>query len=65
MYIHLDYLTKYLTLQRASYIEDGWYIVWNESTWNVFEIPLYGGQEELIGSYNTFQQAYSKAKTLI
>lgn len=40
-------------IQHSSYIEDGWFILFNkeETKFSVFEIPLFGGEEELIDNY--------------
>ena len=53
-----------ITIQEAEYIEHGWYIqiVGNEIT--LYEIPLYGGQEEKIGNYDTILDAIASSKTL-
>ena len=54
------------TIQRAKYIEDGWFIISKkeEKEFNVFEIPLFGGKEELIDTFKTIEDAYRCAMEL-
>lgn len=50
-----------LIIQKADYIEDGWYIEIDNFHVRLYEIPLGGGKAELIETYVTFQEAYDKA----
>lgn len=53
-----------LTIQRAEYIEDGWYIKNICDSWILFEIPQYGGEAQFIDNYPDFHTAYKAAKEL-
>lgn len=53
-----------IQIQEAEYIEDGWYIVIAENVITLFEIPLYGGQERLIGTYQTIIEAINVGNSL-
>jgi len=50
-----------LMIQRADYIEDGWFIEIDGSYFRLYEIPPGGGKAELIRIYKTFQEAYRTA----
>lgn len=50
--------------QKGQYIEDGPVITKKEDGYHLTEIPLYGGEEEFIGIYDTFIQASEKATEL-
>lgn len=53
-------------IQRSAYIEDGWFIITNKENteFKVFEIPLFGGEESLIDTYETIEDAYNCAMEL-
>lgn len=55
-----------IIIQRSNYIEDGWFIVSNkeETEFSVFEIPLFGGEEDLIDIFKTIEKAYICAMEL-
>ena len=46
------------------YIEDGFYITRTCVGYELYEIPLYGGQEQHIGTYDTLKEAKQKRMTL-
>jgi hypothetical protein len=52
-----------LTIQRASYIEDGWYIEITGDEITLFEIPQYGGKEYEVGKYQTILEAIKKGES--
>lgn len=41
-----------ITFQRASYIEDGWYVEQVDDDISLFEIPIGGGEPIKIGGFN-------------
>ena len=49
--------------QSAPYIEDGWYIV-ERNGFEVWEIPMGGGYEQLMETCPTFDEAIKLTKTL-
>jgi len=53
-----------LTIQRAKYIEDGWYIEIEGNKFTVYEIPEGGGKEQLIGTFNSIETALGWALNL-
>jgi len=55
-----------LHVQRAKYIEDGWFLIHcnKENVWKVFDIPLGGGREDYIGSEENFKDAIKLAKSI-
>jgi len=53
-----------ITIQEAEYIEDGFYIEVIGKEITLYEIPLYGGQEQEIGKYETIIKAINYSKTL-
>ena len=52
-----------MTIQRAEYIEDGWYVEIGEK-FNVFEIPQYGGDPQHIAEYDNIKDAMDLALSL-
>ena len=46
-----------IIIQRADYIEDGWYIEIVDNIITLYEIPLHGGKESKIGNYKTVIKA--------
>ncbi len=62
--LHASYCDGVLRIQKAPYIEDGWYIENFADGWTLFEIPLYGGQPQEIGKYPSFEAAYKNALLL-
>ena len=63
--LRATYSEGILRLQPHKYIEDGWYIEYSGAGWNLFEIPIYGGEPQHIGHYPSFNAAYNKAIKLI
>jgi len=53
-----------IIIQRADYIEDGWFIEIIDSTITLYEIPLFGGKESKIGIYNTIIEAINAGDSL-
>ena len=53
-----------ITIQEAEYIEDGWYIELVKNVITLYEIPLFGGKESIIGVYHTIQSAIDKGNSL-
>lgn len=53
-----------ITIQEAEYIEDGCYIEVVGKEITLYEIPLYGGEEQEIGKYETILEAIEYSKTL-
>jgi hypothetical protein len=53
-----------ITIQEADYIEDGWYIEIVENEITLYEIPLYGGEEQKIGEYTTILDAIIDGEAL-
>ena len=47
--------------QRAKYIEDGWFIREVDSSFEVYEIPQYGGEEYHHNTCDTFDEALKSA----
>ena len=54
----------YLQIQRAEYIEDGWYIKVYDYHCEAWEIAQYGGNEECIAEDVSLDQAFEIIKTL-
>lgn len=46
-----------IIIQRADYIEDGWYIEIIDNVITLWEIPLHGGKERKIRNYETVMEA--------
>jgi len=53
-----------IIIQKADYIEDGWYIEIEGSIITLFEIPTGGGEESVIGCYDTILEAVNAGKLL-
>ncbi len=54
-----------LIIQSASYIEDGWFIkCFDDETFEVYEIPQYGGEEEFLKKFTNIYKALEYAKSL-
>jgi len=53
-----------ITIQEAEYIEDGCYIEVVGKEITLYEIPLYGGEEQEIGKYETILDAIKASKEL-
>jgi len=53
-----------LTLQRAEYIEDGWFMEYKDSQWFLYEIPEGGGTPQFIFARSDFIKVYAKIDTL-
>lgn len=53
-----------LLIQKAQYIEDGWFILKKEDGFHLYELPLFGGEESLVDVYPDFEQAYKVAMEL-
>jgi len=53
-----------ITIQDAEYIEDGFYIEVIGKEITLYEIPLYGGEEQEINKYETILDAINASKTL-
>lgn len=53
-----------IQIQKAAYIEDGFYIEVIGGDITLFEIPLYGGEEREVGKFNTLIEAFKYAETL-
>ena len=65
----MDKLTAYIKedkiiIQEADYIEDGWYIEIDDTIITLFEIPLGGGEESVVGCYGTLIEAITKGREL-
>ena len=54
-----------LTIQPKQYIEDGWYIKIIDTAISLWEIPANGGKANMIGFFETIQEAIEAAKNLI
>lgn len=54
-----------IIIQKAEYIEDGWYIEINNEGISLYEIPQFGGNPILIGQFSTINKAIEKAESLI
>ena len=61
VYIHDD---NKIQLQRADYIEDGWYIDIIGGKFLLYDITQYGGNEEFIEVYDSLISAIEKAESL-
>jgi hypothetical protein len=53
-----------IQVQRADYIEDGWYVVVNGDKIQLYEIPLGGGEAIFIGEHKTLLEAIRKGEAL-
>lgn len=53
-----------ITIQQAEYQEDGWYIGIKGSEITLFEIPYGGGEENVIGVYDTIIEAINAGEAL-
>lgn len=53
-----------IIIQKAEYIEDGFYIEIEGKKITLFEIPMFGGEEKEIGEFATVIEAIEKIKTL-
>jgi len=53
-----------ITIQEADYIEDGWYVEVIGGRITLYEIPLHGGKERTIGTYNTILDAINTGNAL-
>ena len=53
-----------ILIQDAEYIEDGFYIEVYGSIITLFEIPMFGDQEQNIGQFNTIMEAILHSETL-
>lgn len=60
----LHLIDNKITIQEADYIEDGWYIEIVGKEVILYEIPLFGGQEVMVGSYETILHAINRGKEL-
>ena len=63
MHAYLDN-DKNLVVQKAPYIEDGWYIQHIEGQWELWDIPQCGGQPQFIKSSLDFNDVYNVIETL-
>jgi hypothetical protein len=54
-----------IIFQHAEYIEDGWYIELTDGVFVVREIPMGGGDEIIIGSCKSFNEALKIGQELI
>ena len=61
LYIHDN---NKIQIQRADYIEDGWFIEIKDNMFLVYEIPQGGGNDEFIGTYDSLLSAIEKAEKL-
>lgn len=69
-YSSITYFPEKRLFQRASYIEDGWYIkevfdADGDMTYNLYEIPLYGGKVGLQSKHHCFSAAFEAAMELM
>ncbi len=55
---------KCLHIQRADYIEDGWYIIYKDELFTVVEIKQYGGNEEVLDDFKCLIDAIKYAESL-
>lgn len=53
-----------ITIQRSEYIEDGMIIRVDGSIITLIEIPYGGGDEIIVGTFNTIIEAFNHYKTL-
>ena len=65
----MEKLTTYIkgdkiVIQRADYIEDGWYVEIDKDVITLYEIPLGGGVESSVGFYDTVLEAIDAGKEL-
>lgn len=56
--------TDCVILQKRQYIEDGWFIKVIPSQVQLWEIPQFGGDEQLIGNFTSITEAYQRAISL-
>ena len=55
---------KCLHIQRAEYIEDGWYIIYKDELFTVVEIKPYGGKEDYLDDFTCLIDAIKYAESL-
>lgn len=65
----MDKLVAYIIgeaiqIQRAEYIEDGWFIIVHKDTIQLYEIPLGGGEAILVKSFPTLLEAIKFGESL-
>jgi hypothetical protein len=53
-----------IQVQRADYIEDGWYVVVNGDKNQLYEIQLGGGEAIYIGEYKTLLEAIRQGEAI-
>ena len=53
-----------LSFQKASYIEDGWFIELKDSSFYLWEIPIGGGKPIYIGAYWDLRSAIKAGEQL-
>lgn len=53
-----------ITIQRSTYIEDGWFIEINKNIISLIEIPYGGGEPIDVGTYNTLLEAIQVGESL-
>jgi len=53
-----------VTIQQHQYIDDGWYIEIEDGIITLIEIPLGGGEEQIVDHYDTLIEAINAGKTL-
>lgn len=53
-----------IIIQRAEYIEDGWYVVVSGTEIQLYEIPYGGGDPVFIGDYPTLIEAIRIGQSL-
>jgi len=55
---------KCLHISRATYIEDGWYIIYKDELYTVVEIKPYGGNEDILDDFTCLIDAIKYAESL-
>ena len=53
-----------IQVQRADYIDDGWYVVVNGNKNQLYEIPQGGGEAIYIAEYETLLEAIRQGEAL-
>jgi len=53
-----------ITIQKSEYIDDGWYIEIIGNIITLYEIPLFGGDVQVIGEFGTLIDAINKGNNL-
>lgn len=66
---NVEKLTLYIIgnkikVQRADYIEDGWYVIVNGGKNQLYEIPQFGGDAIYINEYETLLEAIKQGQLL-